>query len=121
MNSYDSPTTGQRPLTVAGDADAITTDLERTRTEFTEDVDAPAGKTDPRTRIKQAVGAARDKATAAAARTRDAAPRRLRANPKPAAAAILLVVAGAAGTILARRRAAKARAARGRWSRLTRR
>lgn len=102
MNSYENPGT-------------IKADIEHTRTELTDDVDALSRKTDPRARARQALGAARGKATTAG--------QTVRANPKPAAATILLALAAAAGTVLTRRRKAKAKAiaARSRWSAFKRR
>lgn len=123
MSSYDSLPTGQDSLTGTDDPDMIKADIERTRAE---DVDALTGKVDPRQRARQALGTAKGKAAAAASRAREVAPQRarqagqvVRGNSKATGIAVLLVLAAAATTVMARRRAAKTRAAQTRWSRFT--
>jgi hypothetical protein len=124
MSSYDSLPTGRDSLTGTDDPDMIKADIERTRAELAQDVDALTGKADPRQRARQALGTAKGKAAAAASRARTAGPQKARRaaqvardNSKPTGAAVLLVLAAVATTVLARRRAAKARAAQTRWSR----
>lgn len=126
MSSYDSRPTGQDSLTGTDDPDMIKVDIERTRAELAEDVDALTGKVDARQRARQALGTAKGKAAAAASRAREVAPQRarqagqvVRGNSKPTGIAVLLVLAAAATTVMARRRAAKTRAAQTRWARFT--
>jgi triphosphoribosyl-dephospho-CoA synthetase len=128
MNSYDSLPTSEVARNGSDDPEAIRARIERARAELSDDVDASTAETGPRTRARQALATAKDKATAAASRTRAAARPKaqqagqaVRGNPRTTTAATLLVVlAATAGTVLtSRRRAAKARAARSRWSRFT--
>ena len=125
MSSYDLPSTGQGTLSAFDDSDALNVGMEGTSTEFTDDTDPLTGKTAPRARARQALSTATDKAAGAAAKARAIAPQKarqageaVRGNPKTTTAAVLLIMlAAAAGTVLTtRRRAAKARAARSRWS-----
>jgi hypothetical protein len=127
MSSYDLPSASADTLSGADDPEAATAGLERTGAELAEDIDALTGKTDSRTRARQALSTAKDKAANAASRARAAAPHKarqagqvVRGNPKiTTAAALLVVLAAAAGAVVTtRRRAAKARAARSPWSRL---
>ncbi len=126
MSSNDSTPTGHGSLTGTDDPDLIKADIQRTRAELAQDVDALTGKADPRQRARQALGTAKGKAAAAASRSRAVLPQKarqagqaVRGNSKPTGAAVLLVLAAAATTVLARRRAAKARATQTPWSRLT--
>ena len=128
MSSYDLPPTGRGTLSAFGDPDAINVGFEPTPAELIDDADTLTDRTDPRARrARQALNTAKDKAAAAASKTRAAAPQKarqagqaVRGNPKTStAAALLIVLAVAAGTVLTtRRRAAKVRAARSRWSKL---
>jgi hypothetical protein len=127
MSSYDLPSNSEGTLSAFGDPEAINLGIQPTPAELTDDTDTLTGKSDPRARGRQALSTAKDKAAAAASKTRAAAPQKarqagqaVRGNPKTTtAAALLIVLAAAAGTVLTtRRRAAKARAARSPWSKL---
>ena len=127
MSSYDLPATGQNTLSAFGNPETINVGIERPPAEPTDGAGTATGQTDPGAgRIRQALSTAKDKANAAAAKARLAAPQKarqagkvVRGNPKTTTAAALLVLAAAAGAILTtRRRSAKARATRSPWSRL---
>ena len=128
MSSYDLPPTGKGTLSAFGDPDAIKVGIEPTPAEFADDADTLTEGTEPRARrARQALGTAKDKAAAAASKTRAVAPQKarqvgqaVRGNLKTTTgAALFIVLVAAAGTVLTtRRRAAKARAAGSRWSRL---
>ncbi len=126
MSSYDSLPTGQASLAGTDDPDMIKADIERTRAELSEDVNALTGKSDPRQRARRALGTAKSKAATVASRARAVAPQKARqagqvarGNSKPVGAAVLVILAAAATAVLARRRAANARATQTRWSRFT--
>ena len=106
----------------------LRTDVEQTRAELGGDVAALSEKINPRTRMSRAVGTARGTVASASSRARQAAPRTarragqtVRHNPVPVATGALALAGAAVTALLARRRAAKARARRraaGPWSAL---
>jgi hypothetical protein len=107
----------------------LRTDVEQTRADLGGDVAALSEKMNPRSRMSRAVGTARGTIASASSRARQAAPRTarqagqtVRHNPVPVATGALALAGAAVTALLARRRAAKARAARkraaGPWSAL---
>jgi len=108
----------------------LRTDIEQTRAQLGDDVAAVSEQMNPRARIGRAVGTARGTIGSAASRARQTAPRTalqagqtVRDHPVPVAAGALALIGATVTALLARRRAAKARAARqraaaGPWSAL---
>lgn len=128
MSSYDTTTGATGNIAPSGNPDEIRADIERTRSELGDDVTALAGKVDPRTRAKQALGTVKARATSATSRVSTTAPatarqvgQTVRSNPKPAVAAVLMLAGAAVGTLFARRRAAVTRSAPSRWAARSRR
>jgi hypothetical protein len=122
MSSYDTTAGGLRNAGLTGDPDAIRADLEQTRTELGDDVTALTDKVDPRSRMRRSASALRSRASSAGAGMRTAAPQKarqvgqaVRGRPAPITAIVLLIAGAGTATVLVRRRAAAARAARNRW------
>ena len=101
-------------------------DIEATRADLGDDVAALSDKVNPRARMRRAVGTARGNLASATSRAREVAPRTarqagqsVRARPV-AAGGLALAGAAVTATVLLRRRAAQARAAKRadarRWS-----
>jgi hypothetical protein len=117
---------GSAPDTGAS-TEQLRADIEATRADLGDDVAALSDKMDPRVRMRRAVGTVRGNVVSATSRARSAAPRTarqagqgVRAHPVPVAAGALALGGAAATALLARHRAAQARAARRagarRWS-----
>lgn len=113
-----------------GSTEQLGTDIEQTRADLGNDVAAVGEKMNPRARARRAVGTAGGTVVSATSRVRQAAPgtarragQTVREHPVPVAAGALALAGATATALLARRRAAKARAVRrraaaGPWSAL---
>jgi ElaB/YqjD/DUF883 family membrane-anchored ribosome-binding protein len=122
------PASGPAATPPTENPDAIRADIETTRAELGDSVEALAAKADVKSRAKETVAAAKDRAkdtaqvaTERAKGTAQQVGETVRQRPAPVAGA-LAAVAAAVGAVLMirRRRAAKARAVdrtRRRWSR----
>jgi len=126
---------GHADAASSGDPDRIRADIEQTRAELGDSVDALAAKADVKARAKDTAEAAKDRAKAAAEAAKDRAKaaaeaageraketteqvrETVRRRPAPVAAALAGVAAVIGAVVFVRRRAAKARFGVHRWRR----
>ncbi|MEU7908485.1 DUF3618 domain-containing protein [Actinoplanes sp. NPDC049118] len=109
------------PRTAPGAPENIRADIQRTRADLGATVTALTGRVNPRARLRGALSNIRTRSASGVSRVRAQAPRRarqvqqaVRNRPVPVAVAALTAAGAVAAVVLGRRRAVKARSARGR-------